>query len=404
MSDRATRFKVALFGYALIVLALVAISEITLGFLPTIIGSLYVRSGFTAGRLIYLPPTITKDEYDRYLVIRDHTLGWPAIHNFGSAESLDETGARLSPAFPKPGRECISLYGDSFTFGSEVSDKEAWGNLLAERLKCRVANFGIWGYGTDQALLRYTQHATDSSAIVVLGIYGDDLRRNVNQYSYFLTAADFSKFGLKPRFVLENGALKLIPILTVSFEEFQQALIHPEMAWQHETFLPGSSHGPTVWSFPYTLSLGRLLASARFWDLAVKWGREEPSWIDYLRQDHPSQALPITVAIVDQFRRVAAQRHQRVLVIIFPSASSFYLFRHTGKSPFNSLATTLNEKGIPTRDLTEYFATYLKDRDFCEILLRGCAGHFTAEGNEVVAKAVQESIATFAGAPEIANP
>ena len=132
-----TRFKVAFFGYALIVISLVGFAEISLAFLPEILDS---RSPF------YIRPYFTRDTYNHYLAIRDPTLGWRA--QIESSQSLDESGARRSPAFPKPGHDCVSLYGDSFTFGAEVSDAEAWGNILAENLKCRVGNFGVNGYGT----------------------------------------------------------------------------------------------------------------------------------------------------------------------------------------------------------------------------------------------------------------
>jgi hypothetical protein len=391
------RLKVALCGYALIVLGLIVVAEATLAFLPVVMSSVNIRSAFMLGRLFYTRPAVTRDEYNHYLAVRDPTLGWPGQNDSATTTILDESGARRSPAFPKPGHECVSLYGDSFTFGEEVSDAEAWGNILAESLNCRVANFGVSGYGTDQALLRFKKNTFDSAPVTVLGIFGDDLRRNVNQYYYFLTGAEASKFALKPRFVVESGSLKLIPIPTLSFEEFQQALNHPETVWHYETFLPGGSYGPTVWSFPYTLSLWRLLTSPYFLDLVTKWTRSENSWIDFFRTNHSSKALQTTVAIVDEFRRVAAQRDSTVLVVMFPSSTTFHSFRRTGVSPFSPLIAALKRRGVRTIDLTEHLANYLKGRDPCEISLRECAGHLTPEGNRVVAGIVQKSVAVIAG-------
>ena len=78
------------------------------------------------------------------------------------------TGARFSPAYPEPGNECVTLYGDSFTYGVGVREEYAWGNTLAERLRCRVGNFGVGGYGTDQALLRFMHNPNDPSSVAVL--------------------------------------------------------------------------------------------------------------------------------------------------------------------------------------------------------------------------------------------
>ena len=50
---------------------------------------------------------------------------------------------------------CGSAFGDSMTHGDEVTDDEAWLHRLSERLGCNVQNFGVGGYGLDQAALRY---------------------------------------------------------------------------------------------------------------------------------------------------------------------------------------------------------------------------------------------------------
>jgi hypothetical protein len=217
---------------------------------------------------------VTRQEYDHYLSIRDPVLGWPPTDMSTSATS-DRSGARRSLAFPETGNECVSLYGDSYTFSAEVSDNESWGNILAQRLGCRVGNFGVIAYGTDQVVLRFIANTKDSAPVTVLGIYADNLLRNVNQYRYFLTGGE--RLGLKPRFVLENGAPKLVPIPKLSFDEFQRALRKPETVWPNEYFLPGSKGGPVVWSFPYTLSLMKLLTSPHFFSLAWKRVHKQPT-------------------------------------------------------------------------------------------------------------------------------
>ena len=65
--------------------------------------------------------------------------------------------------------------------GVEVAAEDSYPNLLARELGCRVNNFGVGGYGTDQAFLRYRQLAEDSPRFVVLGHYSEDIVRNVNQ-------------------------------------------------------------------------------------------------------------------------------------------------------------------------------------------------------------------------------
>ena len=106
----------------------------------------------------------------------------------------------------------MSIYGDSFTFGDEVNDDEAWGNVLSGLLECKVANYGQSGYGTDQAYLRFELNAAaDKAPVNLLAIYPDNILRNLNQYRPFLAGPYASWLAVKPRFIVEGEELKLIP-------------------------------------------------------------------------------------------------------------------------------------------------------------------------------------------------
>ena len=217
--------------------------------------------------------------YAAYLEIRDPVLGWPSPAKFekkgrdrsGKAgakgtQEYDAKGARVSPAFPDPDvPPCVSVYGDSFAWSDEVDADHAWPNVLARSIQCRVDNFGVRGYGTDQAYLRYRQNlaaAKETAPIVVIAVMTENVIRNVNQHRYFLYAAD--PFGLKPRFVLgKDRHLKLVPMPVFSHAAFDRALRDPAAFFPDEFLLPGSGHGLVWLRFPYTRAAvaasGRLL-------------------------------------------------------------------------------------------------------------------------------------------------
>src|SRR5690348_10974780 len=73
---------------------------------------------------------------------------------------------------------CGSAFGDSMTYGAEVKDDEAWVHLLSELLGCNIRNFGVGGYGLDQAALRY-EMTPPSGNFVILGLFIEMLRRDV---------------------------------------------------------------------------------------------------------------------------------------------------------------------------------------------------------------------------------
>ena len=85
-----------------------------------------ILAGGRAAFLFYRPPSLTRAKYEEYLAIRDPELGWPAPRDI-DGRRYDASGSRRVPAFPEPGRECVSLYGDSFTYSDEVGDADAWG-------------------------------------------------------------------------------------------------------------------------------------------------------------------------------------------------------------------------------------------------------------------------------------
>src|SRR5215468_3916741 len=87
-------------------------------------GGFYGISFFIPKRWCYKPPT--REVFLHYLAGEvDWEVGW-----IPPPDALAAAGYRLSPAGAELKRPCIALYGDSFTFGSEVAPEFAWGNVL----------------------------------------------------------------------------------------------------------------------------------------------------------------------------------------------------------------------------------------------------------------------------------
>lgn len=68
--------------------------------------------------------------------------------------------------------------GDSFTYGDEVLDEEAWPAQLQRLTGRRVLNGGVTGYGFDQTVLRAEQLVdVHRPSVVIVGFIADDIRR-----------------------------------------------------------------------------------------------------------------------------------------------------------------------------------------------------------------------------------
>jgi hypothetical protein len=161
------------------------------------------------------------DEYLAY----DDRLGWSLAPGrasrdglyFSSAEGLRAPAAGDSVLAPdvRPGEAApirVALVGDSYTFGEDVTYEDTWGYQL-ERLLCpgvRVRNFGVPGYGLDQAVLRYERDVRPwRPRIVILAPIQHDILRSMTVYT-FLAFPDWELPYSKPRFVLRDGDLVLV--------------------------------------------------------------------------------------------------------------------------------------------------------------------------------------------------
>jgi hypothetical protein len=209
-------------------------------------------------------PNISQEYFKNYLKKRDPQLGWPS--ELAHGQLFNSEGYRPSPeaAKHKTKEPCVAVFGDSQGYGLDVSDAEAWTNVLAKKLNCKVENYSVPAYGTDQAYLRFRK-VSPRADTVILTFINDNLRRNLLQY-WDLALGPIYIERTKPRFITEaNGALRLIPLPVNSYDQ-AEALNSWNFGslFQHETFAPGSPIYRTAFQpfFPYTFSLVKAAISS----------------------------------------------------------------------------------------------------------------------------------------------
>lgn len=335
---------------------------------------------FLKRRLVfYNPPSLST--YHDYMENRDPLLGWPSKRIL--REKYDASGSRPIPSFPTPGNSCISLYGDSFTWSDSVDDAAAWSNQLSLLRNCRVSNYGVSGYGTDQALLRFEQKTQDDAPIVLLNHFTGDIRRNVTQFRNLTSDDDY--FLLKPRFVFEGEQLKLIPLISPTFEEAKRIADDPGHVLPYEYFAPGGPAGIVNARFPYTASLIRAFGNEH---LQAKF-RAATVWEAYYREDHQSGALPLTVAIMKRFSTIAVARRKRPIVTVIPNAHDIHAFQRSGRWPHQPLIDLLSKTDIEVFDFGPGIVQRLQQRDgdICNIMEKQtCYGHYNEEGYRILAE------------------
>ncbi|HKX04575.1 MAG TPA: hypothetical protein VJX71_18930 [Methylomirabilota bacterium] len=154
-------------------------------------------------------------------LVSDELLGWtvgPARRshdglNQSSVEGIRSDRAGVSFAATHPARR-VALVGDSFTFGLDVRYEDSWASRLEQVLRpgTQVLNFGVSGYGIDQAYLRYTRDVRPWHArVVIFGVFPGDLGRSMGVYPLIYLPGEDLPFA-KPRFILKDGGLSLVNV------------------------------------------------------------------------------------------------------------------------------------------------------------------------------------------------
>lgn len=146
---------------------------------------------------------------------QDHhpLYGWtnrPGLRDFVEPghppRSTNSAGMRGRTEFapqPAPGRLRVALVGDSFTFGTHQPDDAIWARELERALPgSEVLNFGVPGFGIDQALLRLEHEVLAwRPDVVVFGIFATNPQRASRRFTFYA----------KPRFELGPDGRLLRP-------------------------------------------------------------------------------------------------------------------------------------------------------------------------------------------------
>ena len=318
----------------------------------------------------------------------DAELGWTwkrsSVDDEGvHINALGARGERAYAAEKPPGVTRVLTFGDSFTFCDDIPDRFAFQRLLEHRhADFEVLNFGVSGYGTDQALLRFRRLGTELDAdVVAIGILLENIGRNVNRFRpLWSTRTGFC--ATKPRFVLEDGTLQLVPQPFADQLALRDALLDGsvlESVAEHEYWL-GRPHVPT----------GRLSGLVR---VAAGWlaERERTPWRLWL--DPEGEPFRTTVAVLERFHAEAlASGATLAPILIFPTRADLDRAMD-GERTWDGLLDALGARGLEAIDLSVPLAA--RERELRADPEAGSLyfkSHLSSVGNSVVADTLYDWI------------
>lgn len=262
---------------------------------------------------------------------------------------------------PRPatyqGSTCAVAFGDSFTYGEEVQTEDTWEDQASFLLNCKIDNYGVGGFGTDQTLLLY-QTLQPQTDLVIVGLYPEMMKRNL--------AASWIFYGsqkdrpLKPYFNIQDGKLVLVPMpVSNSIEEIKN--YH-----RYDSFFQAYDI-----KFPYAYHVTKAILIRARQILAKR--------IAFLTD---TKQIDLQAKILSELTQSIKQNQAKVAFIVFPSHIEII------KGRFSTLDQLLQSKTLsqdeciihPGPEL--HAALNRHEKIFAQM------GHLSRQGNLIVAKEV----------------
>ncbi|MGC8605247.1 MAG: hypothetical protein ACP5VS_16390, partial [Desulfomonilaceae bacterium] len=288
-------------------------------------------------------------------------LGWDYPPNIiyrdidGITYHHGPNGERISCASYK--NTAIATYGDSFTYCSNVNDDCTWQTFLASRLNQNVLNFGVGGYGTDQAALKYELRPQIATKIAMLCILPENINRVVNIYRPFYTYNDPLKLT-KPIYIKKGKRLVLLPnplkrpedIKELDDKAFLNELANHDYWYQLDQNLPQLSFPWIVSLFNWRTPVFQQISISLPWhDL---FGRPRYPW-NLFNEDYPFSVMR---HVVDRFVANARSRESIPIVVIMPHKDFIRELMDYGFSRTARLTDYLSAQQYPFIDVIQIIA------------------------------------------------
>lgn len=316
----------------------------------------------------------------------DRELGWTVRPNFASADgrvhtnALAARGTREYPRVKAAGTLRCVFVGDSFTWGDEVADDDTFeAQLEAANPRVEAINFGVAAYGTDQALLRLRRDGFPLAPdVVVVGLLLENIGRNVNRYRPLWYPATGAA-PTKPRFVLADGALELVPQPFATQAELCAAIEDGSVLTrtaEHEYWRADPGLG-VLRASSFARAAGVWLAQ-RERDVARAWS------------DPDGEPFLVTLAILEAcVRESRAAGAQHVYVLVFPRESDARSLGNHGPAYWSALHTALEARGIEYIEIGWEIADSLLAADASPSEPRVyTGGHLSRASNAMVSRAL----------------
>ena len=326
----------------------------------------------------------------------DADLGWSITPNgieAGSSEGIDyeqlyranSQGIRNSHEYQRiPTNDVVrvAVFGDSFSHGDDVQNDAAWTAVWGKsNSNIEVLNFGVPGYGTDQAYLHYQRDGKAFSPdIAVLGIMSENLNRNVNA---FISFYGYGWPNTKPRFefsddgafILHENAFRTPSDYRALIDDLPTTLrkLGEHDWWYNAKYKPGVMDKSSLYRL---LHYGYIL-------LQYPWVTDSQGLYN-----KESEHYKILLQIIQRFSEEALESNSIPVIVLFPAIEVLAQYRQDGSFAYSALVDDLKNQSIRHVDVLNGFIKYGEDLDVPELV----PGHYSVTGNKIAARYIDEEL------------
>lgn len=303
----------------------------------------------------------------------DRLLGWSVRKNSHSNNGLyhsNNIGIRSfvpTDSVKKDGTLRIALFGDSFTHGDDVPYKQTWCYYLdslfrEDSITVELLNFGVGGYGMDQAFLRYMHEGRKmKSDIILFGLQLENFWRNINTFRPYYYPSSQIRLS-KPRALVQKDRLTWINQPTIPTEHLTAFIQKPKTFVKHDYFYHNSLI-KNDFSYSYT-----------YLTLKDLWHK--------LKSRNQRENVPQGMKLM---QKIIASFH---LQVVNDSAQFMMVHLPTTEDLDNQIKTEITldiiEKTYPIISTMSVFKGFENDQTF--------NGHYNSLGNQLIAKEIYKRL------------
>jgi hypothetical protein len=279
---------------------------------------------------------------------------------------------------PPTGVLRIATFGDSYTHGDDVSNENTWQEFLTTfESNLEVLNFGVPGYGLDQAFLRYQKNGKRYQPhIVLIGFMTTDIFRHVNVFRPFYIPTTGIPLS-KPRFFLRGDGIFLETNPLKDLSNYKLLLRKPKSVLREL--------GRHDWHYqlkPIESPLD-VLPSVRFMRVLYQTRKRPGLRVTSDRAyDEDSDVFRLTLKIFDAFHENVMKHGAIPIIILFPRQYDLQRYRKTKTSVFTQLIRHFKERGYRHIDLLKAFDKYALTVPLEDLFV----GHYSPSANKVIAR------------------